>query len=58
MEQALIAMSIETLRKFFNLSPDVVNKLYTLCKLELNRIRVTKSFADLGLTMLFKSVLV
>ena len=48
MEQALVVMSIETLRKFFNLSSDVVNKLYTLCKLELNRVRVAKSFADLG----------
>jgi len=47
-EQTLIAMSIETLRKFFNLPTSVVDKLYTLCKLEPSRTHVARSFADFG----------
>ena len=49
-EQTLVAMSIETLRKFFNLPINVVNELYALCKLEPSRTHTVRSFADLGLS--------
>jgi len=47
-QQTLIAMSVETLRKFFNLPINIVNELYALCKLEPSRTHTARSFADLG----------
>jgi len=47
-EETLVAMSIETLKRFFRLSPDAVNKLYSLCKLGQRKTHVARSFADLG----------
>ena len=54
-EQTLVAMSIETLRKFFNLPINVVNELYALCKLEPSRTHAPRSFADLGLSYIVET---
>jgi len=48
-QQTLVAMSIETLRKFFKLPANIVDELYSLYQLKPSSTHVAKSFSDLGL---------
>jgi len=47
-EEDVICLSIETLRKAFKLSPDKLRNLYERCGIDLKREYVGKSFFDFG----------